>query len=256
MNNTKIVTFNLRNSYVNDYDSINGFSHRAGMVCDKILDEKPDVIAFQEIKQPALTLLKRMLPEYLFLGHFRNADYSGEGLYTAIRTESIELLGLEVIWLSPTPYIAGSRFSDQSECPRTCVMTHIRNKNTGEMMRIYNVHLDHISNSARELGMSAVFDYVEEQNKKLSLPYIILGDLNATPDSGVIKMCNDADGIFDATRDIPYTFHAFGQKQSKIDYIFLSDNFKKRVADCSAWTEEFDGIYLSDHFPVSVTISK
>ena len=254
MKNTKIVTFNLRNSYINDIDGINGFSHRAGMIYDKITEEKPDVIAFQEVIPPILNLLKKLLPEYMFLGHYRNDDYSGEGVFTAIKSDTFDLIGLEVIWLSPTPYTAGSRFSDQSDCPRTCVMTHVRNKNTGEMMRIYNVHLDHISNSARELGMSAVFKFVNEQNEKLSLPYVILGDLNATPDSGVIKMCNNTEGIFESTSQIPYTFHNYGKKEEKIDYIFLSDNFKNRVSDCIAWTEEYDGIFLSDHFPVCVTI--
>lgn len=52
--NLKVVTFNFRCVWKGYGDGINGFVHRAGMVYEKIMREKPDVIMFQEILQDIL----------------------------------------------------------------------------------------------------------------------------------------------------------------------------------------------------------
>ena len=234
--------------------------HRAGMIYEKIEQERPDVIAFQEFREKHLTILERLLPDYTFCGQFRKADYSGEGLYTAIRKETLQILGLETFWLSPTPYVAGSRYENQSMCPRICVMTQVRNKKSGQLMRIYNLHLDHQSEEARVLGMKSVLDYVTAQNKKTALPAVILGDFNATPDSETIAMCHayESGALRDVTDHIPTTFHNFGrmEKDCKIDYIFVSPSLAETCTEVVAWTDELDGIYLSDHYPVCATFSE
>ena len=62
MANAKIVTFNIRNVW--DKEGKNSFIHRVGMIYDKINKEKPDVIAFQEVLQPHVTLLEKIFPDY------------------------------------------------------------------------------------------------------------------------------------------------------------------------------------------------
>ena len=59
-NSLRIVTFNLRCVW-QGHDGINDFIHRAGMVYDKIMLVLPDVILFQEMIAPHLTLLRRIL---------------------------------------------------------------------------------------------------------------------------------------------------------------------------------------------------
>ena len=254
----KIVTFNVRSSW--NHDGINSMIHRAGMIYEKIEQERPEVVAFQEIREKHLAILERLMPDYTFCGQLRNADYGGEGVYTAIRNESLQLLGLETFWLSPTPYVAGSRYENQSMCPRICVMTQVRNKKNGQLMRIYNLHLDHESEEARVLGMKSVLDYVTEQNKKKVLPSVILGDFNANPNSEAIAMCHayEGDSLRDLTADIPTTFHNFGrmEKDCKIDYIFVSPSLAEACTEVVAWTDELDGIYLSDHYPVCASFSE
>ena len=60
----KIVTFTLRCAWRGD--GINSFIHRAVAIYEKILAEKPTVIAFQEVIPASLEVLKRLLPEYEF----------------------------------------------------------------------------------------------------------------------------------------------------------------------------------------------
>ena len=148
MSNIKIVTFNFRNTWSAECDGINSGIHRLGPILEKIDAEKPDVIAFQEIREPALSMLKRTLNDYILVGRLRNADFTGEGLYTAIRKDTIELIGLDTFWIGPEPYVPESRFESQSECPRICVTTTVRHKMSGEVMRVYNIHLDHIGEQA------------------------------------------------------------------------------------------------------------
>ncbi len=76
----KIVSFNLRSQYTGD--GINAFIHRAGMIYDKIKKEAPDIVAFQEVIEPHYDVLPKLMPDYTFLGQFRNADYTGEGVFT------------------------------------------------------------------------------------------------------------------------------------------------------------------------------
>lgn len=263
----KIVTFNLRCIY-DSWDGINNFIHRAGFVYEKINTEKPDVIAFQEVVEKSLELLTKLFPEYLFSGHFRNADYSGEGVFTAIRKDTIEMLGFDDFWLSPTPYIPGSRYENQSVCPRTCLMTQLRDKKSGKVFRVYNLHLDHESDEARQKGMECAFEVIRKNNEKKEYPTIILGDFNAHPQDGVMEMCNNnpVPKIFDVTKDIPATFHNYGRCAQKIDYIYmtkdLTDNLKKVYAwdDKTVWHKDtyhgsdVPSIYLSDHYPVCAEV--
>ncbi len=250
----KIVSFNLRCVWYGD--GINAFMFRAGMIFDKIMKEMPDVLAFQEMSEKHLDLLKRMLPEYEFYGQFRSKNYAGEGLFTAVRKDAWNVIAYETFWISPTPYVAGSRFEDQSDCPRICVVTQIRHRETGKMLRLYNIHLDHISDTARIEGIQCVFEKMEEFNGKLSLPSVVLGDYNAYPDSETICFCNDYQSprMFDVTKDIPVTFHDFGKRGIKIDYIYVTERLKNAFIGADIWDTEREGIYLSDHYPVWVDI--
>lgn len=250
---TTIVSFNIRSVYNGD-DGINNFIHRVGFIYDKIEQEKPDIIGFQEVKQPHLNLLEKILPDYTITGHLRNADYSGEGVFTAIRKDKYQLLGCETRWLSPTPFVAGSRFENQSDCPRTCIMTLLRHIETGKIFRMFNLHLDHISGEARILGIKSAFEFIDEMNCKLNLPYILLGDFNARPDSETIEFCNNRDDIKDVTDHIPVTFHKYGEREAKIDYIYMSNDLADKAEDVKIWDDEVNGIYLSDHYLVYACI--
>lgn len=247
MKNLSIVSFNIR--HVWDGDGINSFIHRIGIIDQKISKEQPDVIAFQEIRAKNLEVLRKLMPEYHFVGHLRNSDYKGEGLYTAVKKSSCEVIGFEAVWLSPTPYVAGSRFECQSECPRICLCTTVRHLETGTLFRVFNLHLD-LPLEARVLNMKSAFDFVAQQNEKLKMPYVILGDFNSLPDDAVIEMCNNYEGIKDITAHIPVTFQDFGRRELKLDYMYVSYDLAEKALNVGIWNDNMNGIYISDHYPV------
>ena len=244
----KITTFNIRCKF--DTDGINSFVHRAGFIFHKIQKEKPDVIAFQEVTEPILDMLEKMLTDYIIVGQFRSANYDEEGLFTAIRKDSLQLLGLETVWLSPTPFVPGSRYEDQSMCPRICVHTQLRDRKSGLVFRLFNIHLDHISEKARVEGMEAAVDYINHFQARNKLPIMLMGDFNALPSSDVIAFCNKYEGIRDVTSHIPFTYHEWGVKNNKIDYIYMSDELADKVTKVTPWDDKINGIWLSDHYPV------
>lgn len=254
----KFVTFNLRCIWKTDptrawgHDKINDFIHRAGFIYDKIMAEQPDIIAFQEVTDKHLKLLERMLPEYSFYGQFREKDFTGEGLYTAVRKERMQVLSFDTFWVSPTPYVAGSRYENQSQCPRICPTVKVRDKVSGKIFRTFNVHLDHISDEARVLGIECILDRAELYLAEDDIPFIIAGDFNAEPDSPAIKLCNKykKHKIFDVTDKIKTTFHNWGQCSAKIDYIYVTGDIKKCTKAVYAWDDTNYGIYLSDHYGV------
>ena len=252
MSKIKIVTFNIR--YATEGDGINNFIHRSGLIRKKIKAELPEIIAFQEVTDWNRASLEEMLPEYYFLGMMRSKKFDNEGLYFAVRKDAFEVIGFESVWLSPTPYEAGSRYPDQSPCPRICTMLYLRHRESNQRMRVYDLHLDHISEEAKVLGMQAALDFVDSYNAKEPLPTVILGDFNAEPTSDVISMVNARGDLIDVTADIPFTFHDYGRQELKIDYIFLSPTLADRVISVERWTDEQAGIYLSDHYPVCATL--
>lgn len=251
----KITTFNLR--CVWDRDGVNAFVNRAGLILDKIAAAQPDVIGFQEGILQTIAFLERNLPDYVIVFNQRNADFGGEGLAFAIRKATTGLVGLDFFWLSETPDVPGSRFAEQSPCPRVAQCTICRRKSDGKLFRVYNAHLDHVSDSARILGIRCLMERVVADLAKHELPFFLLGDFNATPESETIRFCNTYDlaPMVELTRDIGGTWHDFGRREPmKIDYIYADAKTAALPHAAERWEECVGGVFLSDHYPVCATI--
>lgn len=160
----KIVTFNLRCD--NDYDAENRWQFRKGLVLDKLDAEKPDAVGFQEVTPAMGDFLKRWMSEYLFVGCGRDADYGGENNMVGIRRDRFELMSLETFWLSDTPDVPGSRYENQSECPRVCTHVILRTLDANRLFHLYNTHLDHVSDEARVLGARALMEHMKRDLAK------------------------------------------------------------------------------------------
>ena len=253
----KIVSFNIRCPWIETQKSeINSFIHRAGMIYDKLRRERPEIVGFQEVTAPIFGFLKNSLSDiYDFNMFFRSANFDGEGVAIATLKDSIVCHSVDSFWLSPTPRIPGSRFPEQSECPRVATVGVYRERATGRLVRVCNTHLDHISDEARVLGISLLLGRLAEINAEYPLPTVLLGDLNARPDSepiAVIKASHLA--LTELTADLPVTFHDYGAEEVKIDYIFGTKELAECVSEAFAWDDEHAGIYLSDHYPIGVEL--
>lgn len=262
----KIVSYNIRTLYSHPLDGANSFIHRAGMILEKIEKEKPHVICIQEVSEGIKSFLNTYLNGYILVGHGRLADYSGEGLCIAYRKDCFDLLGLEQFWLSPTPSVPGSRYEIQSQYPRVCQLITLKHKDIATPIRLCNVHLDHQSDSARILGIQQILKTVVCRSKDLPLPFMIMGDFNALPDSETVSYCkkNEDFELIDISENSCATFHNFGgtgdqdaneMVGKKIDYIFTDVETAKRSHTVIKWEDTQNGIYLSDHYPLCCEIN-
>lgn len=243
----KVMTFNLRIRVI--ADGKNYFDNRREKIRETIERENPDLIGFQEANDFMADWLERTLTDYTVIGHGREADGSGEGMYIAYRRDRFRLHAYRTEALSLTPNVAGSRLisTDQSKCPRTFACAELLCRESGRIFAFYNIHTDHKGAAARLLECAFLMRDVAESG----LPFVITGDFNDYPDSAPIALVlstADSLGTVDATTHIKGSFHAFKGDVGtcKIDYIFTNmqvDPAKTyAVAD-----DDRGGCYYSDH---------
>ena len=161
----------------------------------------------------------------------------------------------DTFWLSPTPFIPGSRYENQSMNPRTCVCATLKEKNFSQPFRVYVTHLDDQGVTARCQGISQVLHRMEEDRTHLPMPAILMGDFNAHPEDEELFRVKSLPYLRDITTGFSHTFHGFGDSSAfeKIDYIFVSEEWT--AESVSLWEDCWDGVYLSDHYPICAQLT-
>ncbi len=250
----KLVTFNIRCDY--GQDGRNDFRNRKRLIIDKIEKEQPDLICFQEVLPHVAVWLKETLTDYYVIGCGRDEHLENEQMSIAYKKLKFNLLGLEMFWLSETPAVPGSRYQDQSDCPRICTQGLFQNSETKDLFRLYNTHLDHIGSGARALGLGQILSKMKKDAAADNLPAILTGDFNALPDSPEMKLLEEYPQYLDLTSGISGTFHDFGRlkEPEKIDYVIAQDCF--HLISAESWEDNEGGVYLSDHYPICVKINQ
>ena len=102
-----------------------------------------------------------------------------------------------------------------------------------------------------EYARKAAVEVIEEAfiNGSLDIPYILTGDLNATPGSAPLKLLEEKGWVIeDAGKDLPTVPSISPRKQ--IDYILVRPARSWRITDVSVIEEEL----ASDHRPILMTL--
>lgn len=244
----KIITYNIR------VQSADSFSKRCKAVAEMIKTNRADVICFQELTDCMQRLLLPLLPEYIFMGGFREANRHGEGTPVAFKREKFYASDCRTSWLSPTPLVPESSYGgDQSDCPRVYTALTLTPYIGGDSFRIYNAHFDHEGKEARLLETEQLLSDIIADNAYSSYPVILTGDLNSAPGVPSIDMIRRAGWLCDATADIKKSFTNYGRpfhpwQGDKIDYIFISRELE--CVDCCALDGDEFGTCGSDHYAI------
>lgn len=244
------MTFNIRYDTLDD--GANCFEGRKVFIKEFLDREKPDVIGFQEVLPHVREWLCNNLPDYTVLGMGRNPDYSGESVSIAYRKDKFDLVKFDQFWLSDTPDVPGSRYMlDQSPCPRISVQATLVSRKEGKLFTFANTHLDHVGVYARLCGASLLMTKLLSENK---YPFILTGDFNALPDEASIEEIKNIKGVHDLTASVKETtYHGYGKEDNcKIDYIFSNKTAVK--GSLTVHKDQKGEIWLSDHYPISVTV--
>ncbi len=248
----RVVTFNLRMDAA--ADGVNSFKNRRGFIADRLETEMADVIGFQEVTPPMLSYLRGHMPKYTVVGCGREADYRGESNPIAFISGVYELLALDQTWLSPMPYAPGSRFAVQSKCPRIVTHAILKPVRCSRPFHIYNTHLDHESSQARVAGAKRLLEKLREDQFTHPFPVALMGDFNAEPHTDEIELLTRDDfGLTDQTVGVGTTWHGWGRERGeRIDYVFTRGF--RMLGDAEIWSENLNGVYLSDHHAVAMKL--
>lgn len=259
----KVMTFNLRVDI--PQDGQNAWSYRKEKVPSLINKHLPLVIGTQEGMLQMIEDMMKGLLNYSWIGQGRRGGMKDE--FCAIFYDHTQLKVVETgqFWLSEQPEVPNS-ISWESDFPRICTWGHFRFKKEPEKEFIlYNTHLDHISQAARENGIYLIFQRLVEHYESTNLPMILTGDLNSMPDNPVVRFLKGEERLHEEKSDLQdsytkmdgllgKTFHAFdgGTDGEPIDYIFTTRNVKIQNTEVDRSTIE-DG-FPSDHYPVITSL--
>ena len=249
----KLMTFNIR--YDNPADGKNAFAGRRDMIIGFLRREKPDLIGFQEIVHVIRHSLAEALPEYAFLAIDLGEGYRND-VAVAYRRDRLDLLKLEQFWLSDTPDVPHTRYAGGSPFDRMATLVTLVDRAERRPLTLLNSHLDHISAEAREKGAALL---LERLTPYLDTPCFLTGDFNARPDTRAAMILSEHPALCELTAPLDgsvATCHDYGRitENCKIDYIFASRAVRPIDGTLMMHTDEIDGVYLSDHYPISIEV--
>ena len=245
-----IMTYNIR--YAADQPEVYSWKNRRDGIMQSF--EGTDIAGLQEVLNVQVEDLKSSLSGYNLIYRSREAEASvGEGVPILFKEDKFSLLYSGTFWLSDTPELPGSN-TWEAACNRIVTWGRFIDKESNIEFFVFNTHLDHISQYARENGTRLILSTI--QMMAPGFPVILMGDFNADEENNVYKMITEF-GLKDTYRDIRHdsdstdlTYHGWQNESglTRIDYVFVSADF--HVKNTKVVREKVNGIYPSDHFPV------
>ncbi|MYM88771.1 endonuclease [Rugamonas sp. FT82W] len=246
-----VATYNLR--FDNPNDGKNVWSARRDAVRALVRYHEFDLWGTQEGLGNQLTDLDA-LGDFARVGAGRDdGKHAGEHSAIFYRSARFALEDHGDFWLSATPEQPSMGW-DARCCKRIATWARLRDKPTGQVFVVLNAHFDHEGVVARRESAQLLL----QRGRALAgtLPLIVMGDFNSTPDSEAYATIGAA--LRDAraiSQTPPYgpvaTFNDFDvtkPARERIDYIFLSPQWQ--VLRYAVLTDSVEARYPSDHFPV------
>ncbi len=245
----RIMSANLRLETIED--GAHNFPYRWPSILKLIERQKPDLICCQEAKPEMLERMRVLLEDYSLCAMPRDLEEEDECPAVFYRKNRLALRGFEVRWLSPTPDVPGSRYPEQSICPRNYHLLRLHFwESKGADFYLLNTHYDHEGPLSRELASRQILDRL----KLLDRPFILTGDLNASPDEkAMIELfaATTASGealLTDCHPNLDFSYHAYHPEREKdrvrIDYILKDASWE--LLETEVFEQE-EGRLLSDH---------
>ncbi len=239
--NIRVGTFNIRNGLA--WDGWNSWLFRRGATAAVLRGLEADVVGLQEAFGFQARSLQDRCPGYGFTGSGRSPWRCGERCSVAFRRGDLTLVSSETRWYGSTPTTPGTKLPDAS-FPRIATIVRLRQTGGGPQFTVANTHLDEHHERNRVAAAEQLLTWLDDG------PTVVVGDLNAVPDSPVVAALV-AGGLANAVPDdAPGTNHAFTGRTDgrRIDHILVSRHWT--VTGARVDTTRPGGRLPSDHWPV------
>jgi endonuclease/exonuclease/phosphatase family metal-dependent hydrolase len=170
------------------------------------------------------------------------------------KTNRIEVLSTNHFWLSDTPEKPGSSTWGNKN-RRMVTWLRLKDRRVGNEFYLFNTHLDHQVQLAREKSAALIRSRVEAL--KPELPVILTGDFNAGPENEIHALFVK-DGFFTDSWSLNAEqrskglgsfngFKAVPGESERIDWILLRGAVVADVVEINTFSR--DGHFPSDHCP-------
>jgi len=242
----KAMSFNLKASSITPV--------RMASVMQTIQNYMPDTFGVQEGSDTWMNCLEISLGEiYAHVGEGRNGGDKGERSAIFYRKDRFDLMESGTKWLSDTPDTV-SKFED-SAYYRIYTYAVLQEKKTGNKFLAVNTHLDNSGSGVRGKQIAVLLEFLADYENQC--PIVLTGDFNTGRTSSVYSAVTEklADAAVIAERaEDSFTYHKYGEKQSYLDYIFVSGQ-RIAVSHYRVITEKANGVLPSDHYPLVIEYS-
>jgi len=257
-----VGSYNIRYHNDDDVREGNAWTQRCPVVCAQLNFEHPDVFGAQEVLEPQLRDMLKLLDGYDYIGVGRE-DGQQKGEYAAIFYDRNKLSVRDHghFWLSQTPDRPSKGWD--AACIRICTWGLFQDNVTGLRFYFFNLHMDHVGVEARRESARLVVQRIRQLAGN-STPVILTGDFNVDQRDEIYNIFTTA-GLHDSYVQARLrfaengTFNAFRQHQksdSRIDHVFVSAHFNVDRYGLLTDTYWADQRRLpSDHYPVFVHLS-
>jgi endonuclease/exonuclease/phosphatase family metal-dependent hydrolase len=251
----RVATFNI--GYIRDPEGLPKWEARRNAVTGVMKAMEADIVAFQEMETFAggkfnrinrqLDWVLQTVPGYkaAAVGDPRKYPSTQPILYRPAKFDFVEQ---GFFYFSTTPDVIFSRSFDGG-FDHYATTARFREKATGKTVTLINVHTD-MRSAGNRRGATGL---IVERTKALMETgerVIVLGDFNALrSEGGIRRLVNSG---LEGTDLFRATFHfALGiGLWPAIDHILHGPGIE-RVGQASIHRDRFDGVYPSDHYPVS-----
>ncbi|MGN2252504.1 endonuclease/exonuclease/phosphatase family protein [Frateuria sp. GZRe12] len=256
----RVMTFNVR--YGTADDGINAWPRRRDLMVRVIRQEHPDIMGTQELLSPQGDYLQQHLPGYTWFGMGRNGNEIDENgnEHMGVFYDSTRLQVLESgnFWLSQTPDKPGS-IGAGLLMPRMVTWAKFHDRRSGKDFYYYDTHFPYRDGEEAEATRERCAEQIRQRLAQLpgSVPVILTGDFNTTPDSrthaSLAEVLRDARTSAPRREGPAGSFHDFtGHATRRIDWILYRG---LKADDVRTITTHEGKVYPSDHFPVVADFS-
>lgn len=236
----RVASFNIRNGLA--WDGGDSWPFRKGATVAAVRDLDADVVGLQEAYGFQAKRIDRGLDGYGLTGDGRSVKRRGERCAVVWREARLDLVGSETRWYGHDHTVAGLKLPDAS-FPRVATFCRFQEAGAGPSFTFVNTHLDEHHERNRVTAAEQLLGWLDGG------PTIVVGDLNAEPDSRVVAAL--LGGLTDAVPDPPLgTNHDFTGRTDgrRIDFVLVSPHWT--VESSRVVTDRPGGRYPSDHWPV------
>lgn len=237
----RVLTFNVRNGLAPDGRHLWWRRRRAAAAV--LADLDADVVGLQEAFVFQGRWLHRHLPDHVLVGEGRRGGWRGEHNAVLVRRSAFTVVDATTRWYGDRPDRPGTRLPGAS-FPRIATIVRLAPTGGGPEVTVANTHLDEHLDANRLAAADQLVGWLGDG------PTVVLGDLNAGPDSAPLERLRAA-GLVDALpADAGGTSHDFTGRTDgrRIDHVLVSAHWE--VTAARVVTDRPGGRLPSDHWPV------